>query len=110
MIHGCLPTVSHKFSMYSIQKLGNTLLFLENKKIVGVDNVEDNDEDVNQFEHKPLFINPMNIKHIEKDFDKNLSLYMRKGGKGKFLIIFSYMNNYVSHFILMLIFVCIELN
>jgi hypothetical protein len=47
MIYGCLPTVSHKFSMYSIQKLGNTLLFMENKKIVGVDNVEDNDEDIN---------------------------------------------------------------
>jgi hypothetical protein len=49
--------------------------------------VEDNDEDVNQFEEMPLFTNLMNIKHIEKDFD-----------------------NYVSHFILMLIFVCIELN
>jgi hypothetical protein len=23
----------------------------------------------------------MNIKYIEKDFDKNLLLYMRKGGK-----------------------------
>ena len=84
MIHGCLPTVSHKFSMYSIQKLGNTLLFLK-KKIVGVDNVEDNDEDINQFKEMPLFTNPMNIKHIEKDFDKNLLLYMRKGGKEKFV-------------------------
>jgi hypothetical protein len=83
MIHGCLSTMSHRFSMYSIQKLGNTLLFLENKKIVGVENVEDNDEDVNQFEEMPLFTNPMNIKHIEKDFDKNLMLYMRKDGKGK---------------------------
>jgi hypothetical protein len=44
--------------------------------IVGVDNVEDNDEEVNQFEEMPLFTNPMNIKHIEKDFDKNLLLYM----------------------------------
>jgi hypothetical protein len=34
------------------------------QKIVGVDNVEDNDEDVNQFEEMPLFTNPMNIKHI----------------------------------------------
>jgi hypothetical protein len=55
------------------------------QKIVGVDNVEDNDEDVNQFEEMPLFTNPMNIKHIEEDFDKNLLLYMRKGGKGKFV-------------------------
>jgi hypothetical protein len=84
MIHGCLPTVPHKFSMYSIQKLGNTLLFLENKKY-WVDNVEDNDEDVNQFGEMPLFTNLMNIKHIEKEFDKNLLLYMRKGGKEKFV-------------------------
>jgi hypothetical protein len=55
------------------------------QKIVGVDNVEDSDEDVNQFEEMPLFTNPMNIKHIEKDFDKNLLLYMRKCGKGKFV-------------------------
>jgi hypothetical protein len=54
------------------------------QKIIGVENVEDNDEDVNQFEEMPLFTNPMNIKCIEKDFDKNLMLYMRKGGKGKF--------------------------
>jgi hypothetical protein len=47
--------------------------------------VEDNDEDANQFEEMTLFTNPMNIKHIEKDFDKNFLLYMRKGGKGKFV-------------------------
>jgi hypothetical protein len=47
--------------------------------------VEDNDKDVNQFEEMPLFTNPMNIKRIEKDFDKNLMLYMRKGGKEKFV-------------------------
>jgi hypothetical protein len=34
------------------------------QKIIGVENVEDNDEDVNQFEQIPLFTNPMNIKHI----------------------------------------------
>jgi hypothetical protein len=47
--------------------------------------VEDNDNAANQFEEMPLFTNPMNIKHIEKDFDKNLLLYMRKGGKEKFV-------------------------
>jgi hypothetical protein len=31
-----------------------------------------------------LFTNPMDIKHIEKDFDKNLVLHMRKGGKENF--------------------------
>jgi hypothetical protein len=55
------------------------------QKIVGVENVEDNNEDINQFEEMPLFTNPMNIKHIEKDFDKNLMPYMRKGGNGKFV-------------------------
>jgi hypothetical protein len=55
------------------------------KKIVEVDNMEDNDKDVNQFEEIPLFTNSMNIKHIEKDFDKNLLLYMQKGDKGKFV-------------------------
>jgi hypothetical protein len=45
--------------------------------------VEDNDEDINQFEEMSLFSNPMNIKHIEKDFDKKLMPYMRKGGNGK---------------------------
>jgi hypothetical protein len=55
------------------------------QKIIGVDNVEDNDEDVNQFEEIVLFTNPMNIKHIEKYFNKNLLLYMRKCGKGKFV-------------------------
>jgi hypothetical protein len=46
--------------------------------------VEDNDDDVNQFEDMPLFTNPISINHIEKNFDKNLMVYMRKGGKGKF--------------------------
>jgi hypothetical protein len=64
---------------------GKHIVISRKQKIVGVDNVEDNDEDVNQFEEMSLFTNPMNIKHIEKDFDKNLLLYMRKGGKGKFV-------------------------
>jgi hypothetical protein len=64
---------------------GKHIVVSEKQKIVGVDNVEDNDEDVNQFEEMLLFTNPMNIKHIEKDFDKNLLLYMRKGCKGIFL-------------------------
>jgi hypothetical protein len=53
---------------------GKHIVVSEKQKIVGVDNVEDND--VNQFEEMPLFTNPMSIKHIEKDFDKNLLLYM----------------------------------
>jgi hypothetical protein len=47
--------------------------------------VKDNDKDANQFEQMSLFTNPINIKHIEKDFDKNLLLYMRKRDKGKFV-------------------------
>jgi hypothetical protein len=53
------------------------------QKIVGVEKMKDNDEDVNQFEEMPLFTNPMNIKHIEREFDKNLMPYMRKGGNEK---------------------------
>jgi hypothetical protein len=47
--------------------------------------VVDNDEDVNPFKKMPLFTNPINIKHIEKDFDKNLMPYMRKDSNGKFI-------------------------
>jgi hypothetical protein len=36
--------------LYSIHKLGNTLLFLKNKKLLKFENVKDNDDDVNQFE------------------------------------------------------------
>jgi glucose dehydrogenase len=64
---------------------GKYIVVSEKEKIIRVDNVEDNDEDVNQFGEMSLFTNPMNIKHIEKDIDKNLLLYMRKGGKGKFV-------------------------
>jgi hypothetical protein len=63
---------------------GKYVVISEKQKIVRVENVEDNNEDVNQFEELPLFTNPMNIKCIEKDFDKNIMLYMRKDGKGKF--------------------------
>jgi hypothetical protein len=55
------------------------------QKIIRVENVEDNDKDVNQFEEMLLFTNPVNIKHIEKDFDKKLVPYMQKDGNGKFI-------------------------
>jgi hypothetical protein len=57
-------------------KTGKHIVVFGKQKIVGVDNVKDNDDDVNQFEEMPLFTNRMNIKHIEKDFDQNLLLYM----------------------------------
>jgi hypothetical protein len=53
------------------------------QKIVCVEIMEDNNEDINQFEEMPLFTNLMNINHIEREFDKNLMPYMRKGGNGK---------------------------
>jgi hypothetical protein len=49
---------------------GKYIVVSEKQQIVGVDNVEDNDKDVNQFEEMSLFTNPMDIKCIEKDFDK----------------------------------------
>jgi hypothetical protein len=48
------------------------------QKIVRVKNMEDNDDDVNQFEEMSLFTNPVNIKRIEKDFDKNLIPYAKR--------------------------------
>jgi hypothetical protein len=54
------------------------------QKIVGIENVEDNDEDVNHFKEMSLFTNLINLKRIEKNFDKNFMLYMRKDGKEKF--------------------------
>jgi hypothetical protein len=64
---------------------GKHIIVSGKQKIIGANNVEDNDEDGNQFEEMLLFTNPMNIKHIEKDFDKNLLLYIRKGGKENFV-------------------------
>jgi hypothetical protein len=53
------------------------------QKIVGVENMEDNDKDINQFEEMPLFTNTINIKHIEREFNNNLMPYMQKGGNEK---------------------------
>jgi hypothetical protein len=64
---------------------GKPIVISANKKIVEVENMKDNDEDINQFEEMSLFTNPMNIKHIEKDFDKKLMPYMPNGGNGKFV-------------------------
>jgi glucose dehydrogenase len=64
---------------------GKRVVVSTKQKIVRVKNMEDNNEDVKQFKEMPLFTNPMNIKHIEKDFDKNLMPYMQKGGNGKFI-------------------------
>jgi hypothetical protein len=86
--------------MYSNPEIGKHVFISEKQKIIGVENVKDNDEDINQFEELLLFTNPMNIKHMEKEFDNNFISYMRKG----------LYENYVSHFILMLIFVCMNLN
>jgi hypothetical protein len=55
---------------------GKHIIIFGKQKIVRVENMEDNDENVNQFEEMPLFTNPINIKHIEREFDKNLMPYM----------------------------------
>jgi hypothetical protein len=78
-----IDCVAHVFYVLD-PKTGKHVVVSGKQKIVGVENVEDNDEYVNQFEEMPLFTNPVNINRIEKDFDKNLMLYMREGGKGKF--------------------------
>jgi hypothetical protein len=65
-------------------EIGKHIVFSRKQKIVGVENVKGN-EDVNQFKEMSLFTNPMNIKNIEKNFDKNLMTYMQKGGNEKFI-------------------------
>jgi hypothetical protein len=66
-------------------EIGKHVAVSAKQKIIRVENVEDNDKDVNQFEEMPLFTNPMNITHIEKDFEKDFMPYMRKGGNRKFV-------------------------
>jgi hypothetical protein len=67
--------VAQGFYVFNTE-IGKHVVVSAKQKIVGVENVEDNDEDVNQFKAMPLFTNPMNIKHIEKDFNKKLMPYM----------------------------------
>jgi hypothetical protein len=63
----------------------HVVVSVKQKKIVGFENMKDNDEDVNQVEEMSLFINPTNIKYIEKYFNKNLMPYMRKCDNKKFV-------------------------
>jgi hypothetical protein len=67
--------VAHVFYVLD-SETGKHIIVSGKQKFVEVENVKDNDDDVNQFEEMPLFTNPVNIKRIEKDFDKNLMLYM----------------------------------
>jgi hypothetical protein len=77
---------------------GKHVVVSAKQKIVGVENVEDNDENVIQFEEMSLFTNPMNIKHIEKDLTRTFCpIYKKVAMKNLY-------ENYVSHFILILIF------
>jgi heptaprenylglyceryl phosphate synthase len=79
--------VNHVAQVFYVldSETGKHVVVSGKQKIVGVENVEDNNEDVNQFEEMPLFTNPMNIKHIEKGSDKNLMPYMLKGGNKNFV-------------------------
>jgi hypothetical protein len=80
-----LKNVGHKDDLWVLADRVTQVLYVLDPKTGKhlVENVEDNDENVNQFEEMSLFTNPMNIKHIEKEFDKNLIPYMRKGGNEK---------------------------
>jgi hypothetical protein len=48
------------------------------QKIVGVENVEDEDEEYNKYEEMFVFNGPDRIKSVEKKIDKNLKPYMQK--------------------------------
>lgn len=50
------------------------------QKIVGVENVGDQDEEYNKYEEMFVFNGPERIKRVEKKIDKNLKPYMRKNG------------------------------
>jgi hypothetical protein len=80
-----LKNVGHKDDLWVLADRVTQVLYVLDPKTGKhlVENVEDNDENVNQFEEMSLFTNPMNIKHIEREFDKNLIPYMRKGGNEK---------------------------
>jgi hypothetical protein len=74
--------VTHVFYVLD-PETGKHVVVSEKQKNIGLKNVEDNDDDVNQFEEMILFTNPMNIKHIEREYDKNLMPYMLKVGNRK---------------------------
>jgi hypothetical protein len=86
-------------------KTGKHVVISRKQKIVGVENVEDNDEDVNQFEEMSLFTNLMNIKCIEKDWQVSFALYTKRWQR-KICMIYQY----EKICILMLIFMCMKLN
>jgi hypothetical protein len=71
------------YVLYS--ETGKHVVVSGKQKIVGVENVKDNNEDVNQFKDMSLFTNPLNIKNIGKDFENNIMPYMRKCGNGNFV-------------------------
>jgi hypothetical protein len=50
------------------------------QKIVGVENVGDQDEEYNKYEEMFVFNGPERIKRVEKKIDKNLKPYIRKNG------------------------------
>jgi hypothetical protein len=54
--------VAQVFYVLESKTVKHVVIFAK-QKIVGVENVEDNDENINQFEAMPLFTNSMNIKH-----------------------------------------------
>jgi hypothetical protein len=67
--------VAQVFYVLNLETGKNVVVFAK-KKIIKVENVEDNDEDVNQFEEMPLFTNLLNIKHIKKNFHKKVMPYI----------------------------------
>jgi hypothetical protein len=48
------------------------------QNIVRVENMEDNNDDVNQFEEMPLFTNLMNIKNIKKALTRIFAIYAKR--------------------------------
>jgi hypothetical protein len=72
--------VAHVFYVLDLETVKYVIVFRKQKN-VGVKNVEDNDDDVNQFKDMPLFTNLMNIKHREKVLTRMLPSICEKVAK-----------------------------
>ena len=77
--------VAHVFYVLDPENEKNHVVISGKQRIVGVENVEDDDEDYNQYEEMTLFTNPMKMKRVEKTSSKKLMPYMRSGVEEKFV-------------------------
>ena len=83
MSHGCLRNVLHKFYVLDPSNDKRHVVVSGRQRIVGVENIDDNDNDYNQYKEMTLFTSLENMKYIEASIDKTLMPYLRRDGDGK---------------------------